>query len=464
MDKSDTFYNVEISATLKLKTPMLIGEGDNGLDNRLVACKTNKGAAYLPGSSIKGSLFSIASDPEVSVWVFGRKPKEKSDDDLGKGGSVRFLDALAVSPVNTVTNVRNSIERTTGTAKDSHLFELEMVSENTEFEVKLQIDKANRERLDQIKSLLTAWGAAENSLGRGANQSYGEFLVLDISIQGVAEEEQQNWLMTLLSGDSKPDQQPAQTKIDNIDGNKLNNWDTSGGLQINIDLIPLGPVFVGNEKPEKKKSDENTVLKPRRNKDGYVVLPSTSFRGVMRSQAEKIIATLLDLEACEQPPVEGLFGSTDLKSRLRISDFIAEKAGKSTEQTMLAIDRFTGAIKSGATYNVERVDTGKLKGKITLDWNLLKPELHAELALLFMLIRDLFDAELIFGAYKAKGFGKVTAVARFKGSEKVLSNWSEFYQAWEERSLINGIEVPSMDTLEKSFTAKFVSEKEKADV
>lgn len=221
--------------------------------------------------------------------------------------------------------------------------------------------------------------------------------------------------------------------------------------RIGIELRFDGP-FLVNDPPTEREKDaplENRPpnARPRTDEMGRVLLPAKSFRGVLRTQAERVLRTMLDLDddrwleaelqseihrrvACrpEIPelackPVKEpnevperlclacqLFGAPGWRSPLRISDFtLVEGDYESITQEMLAVDRFTGGGKHGAKYNALAIVSPKLTGTIEVEEWRLKRQPWA-LGLLALVLRDLKEGDLAFGWGAAgKGYGRCEA-------------------------------------------------------
>jgi CRISPR/Cas system CSM-associated protein Csm3 (group 7 of RAMP superfamily) len=202
---------------------------------------------------------------------------------------------------------------------------------------------------------------------------------------------------------------------------------------------------------------------------GRLLLPASSFRGALRSQAEKILRTMLGNLACCYPDSSGLrapcqpvydqneikrlcpvcqvFGATGWKSPIAITDFVtaepisqlteneATKLGHATGklciQEFVAIDRFTGggALGSensneqndgtmsnpgGKKFNATSVYRPMLSGKIKIDLQCLQLASASgwALGLLALTLRDLIEGDVHFGFGAAKGYGSTIAQVR----------------------------------------------------
>lgn len=166
-----------------------------------------------------------------------------------------------------------------------------------------------------------------------------------------------------------------------------------------------------------------------------VYLPGSSLKGVVRSHAERLLATEIGLHAAEDPfdtdarhrsrarehrknldrpavyaascAADRLFGSTEIAGRFRISDAFPteetlEPANRTQVRYSVAIDRPSQGPKGGALFEQEAVIDGAFRLRATVE----NFELWM-LALLLQAFRDLADGLVQVGHAKTRGFGTV---------------------------------------------------------
>ena len=277
---------------------------------------------------------------------------------------------------------------------------------------------------------------------------------------------------------------------------KSENWHIDDSNPKVKESYPLthaaGLVFCHYKAPIHRITKDDPDFYPRRDAKGKPYLPAKSFRGAIRSQAERIIRTLdghvcfIDEVKPDCKPVEKmadvdrlclacqLFGGTGWKTPIRISDFrfarleskpkiefktenklaqksvIKTKQGNFTttfkkkpkiapvltqtkgefEQDFVAIDRFTGGGSDQAKFKARVSNSPLLEGTLEIDLQRIKPW---GLGLLALLIRDLMEGDITFGYGAAKGYGHCYAQL-LDGSINSLPN-AEKYQTWEDFTL-----------------------------
>ncbi|MFW6175443.1 MAG: RAMP superfamily CRISPR-associated protein, partial [Acidobacteriota bacterium] len=218
-------------------------------------------------------------------------------------------------------------------------------------------------------------------------------------------------------------------------------------LALGIELEFDGP-FLVNDASQTGPGEDRPDHAPLRDAQGRAYLPAASFRGVLRSQAERILRTVrgargacgpgAERAPCRPPgnvddvpdlcPACRLFGAAGWRSPLRISDFTAADTGAQERdfcQEFLAIDRFTGGgaeewqgLEDGAQglkFNACSVLRPKLQGRVELDLTALghagddERSLAWSLGLLALVLRDLVEGDLAFGWGSGKGYGRCEA-------------------------------------------------------
>ncbi|GHA52875.1 RAMP superfamily CRISPR-associated protein [Photobacterium aphoticum] len=501
----ETYYHLTLEATLTPLTPLSIGNGERVTkdseikpenhhsealhritENEMALCQDKDQRFYIPGSSLKGSVRNAArcfDTPEAHTqWIFGDKAslqenqtQTQTQTQTSVGGNVRFLNAYCrldnKTDSLTHTRTRNRIDPVTGTAKDAHLFDHNGIKPGTPFTFTVHIEQATQQQLTALITLLQRWGNAHFTLGRGGNNQFGAFSLCMDNLYGITQAHYMQWLSA----------QSAAPLSDYVHALPIKTEDctpaNSGYTRVAITLTPLSPLFIGSgqtaEHSEEKegKAQSYHVATLLRNTQGEIILPATSLRGVMRHQGQKILNTLNHFFAdsdgqrhahtAEQKAtalLSRLFGDEQHASTIKLTDFVAQQP-QLTEQRFIAIDRFTGGVKDGALYSVEKCLITDYKGELLIDNRLFSRQYHSELAMLLLILRDLLDGELLLGGLKNKGFGKTTAHIQITDSVLAadcphITHWGQFIAYWNQASL------PNLGELMDAFNLAFVAQQE----
>ncbi len=169
-----------------------------------------------------------------------------------------------------------------------------------------------------------------------------------------------------------------------------------------------------------------------RRPDGEVIyIPGSSFRGVLRSHAERLVRSVNENAACrvteqnclqkqnlKEAELDGqqaytkscyicrLFGNTGIAARLKVGDFYPNGPLLTEVRHGVAIDRVTGAVAHGP-FQMETVTDGEFSGVITLRNFTL-----GQLGLLAAALLDIGDGLVPLGHAKSRGLGRVNLTFR----------------------------------------------------
>lgn len=210
-------------------------------------------------------------------------------------------------------------------------------------------------------------------------------------------------------------------------------------LRLTVSISPRTPLLIkSGEKAgiDPSRPDMEFVRTHRRKDDGDTVetlyIPGSSFRGVLRAHAERLVRSVKEDGACiitgenclqkqgnKGSDLDGvqayilscfackLFGNTGLASRLQVGDLYPGAAVPLTETRYgVAIDRVTGAVAQGP-FNLEIVTDGVFEGVLTLRNFTL-----GQLGLLSASLLDVADGYVALGHAKSRGLGRVSITFR----------------------------------------------------
>lgn len=455
-----------IVGTLTAHTPLHIGSGEvvdrEKLKNqkarepiKISGVATNKdGEPYLPASTLKGTLRAWANESGLNVYTEALFGSEDSKKPNAIGGKAEFLDAQAVShrvfqqeppywgeESWTGVTASTAINRNTKTVLEDHLFHQEYVPAGVTFEVRIggqDSEDDSDDELLELLALLEGFNQREVSLGADTANGWGLF---DWFLTGVRILDSDGVKRWLTSGATNVGYDMLQP----VSPNDLAKYRQKGQMQaatigsksyVELEVaLKFDSNFLVND-PSRVKSDQSTYDQvPLLNEDGLVLLPPRSFRGALRSQAERILRTIGgDKTACqlgsdrECKPVYKkddvkklcmackVFGAPGWRSPLRVAPFTpesndAQQQGTVFQQEFVAIDRFKGGGADKFKFNAESFYAPTLKGTIGLDLDALEKTGAEEWAigLLALTLRDLIEGDISFGFGAGKGYGSCTA-------------------------------------------------------
>jgi CRISPR/Cas system CSM-associated protein Csm3 (group 7 of RAMP superfamily) len=437
-----------IEGTLVTQTPLHIGGGEvdkrgvwDGRGMREIEVATlamdHRSRPYLPGSSLKGV---------VRAWLKGRGLGADLVGDLfgsiAAGGKAEFWDAplhedlepahpppLWQAPHQFGTEVGVAIDRLTRAASDRKLFHRDLVPTGATFNVTI----TGLDLTDAEVTLLLAglagfnWGPSRIRLGADGMSGKGECVWTPNRIRRMVPEDLDAWLKRsplCPAHQYLPDlSRNRRRKLEQAAAELIDSVSAPSVLRVGLRLLFDSPFLVNDPVG----ADEATAdHRPRRDNNGKVYLPASSFRGAVRSQAERILRTM-GLHACRTddprdacPPLRDakerreklcnacqVFGGAGWRSPVGISDFaLVADSGRKLPEEFVAIDRFTGGGAEHQKFNAESRYAPILSGTVEID---LERTEHWGLGLLALTLNDLSEGDITFGLGAAKGHGSCRA-------------------------------------------------------
>ncbi len=468
-----------IKGKLKSLTGIHMGGGEAGVTVDQTFFRNANGDIVIPGTSIAGVLRNEAI--KIAPY-FGFDEVCKSIEEKPEGycncpvckmfGSLNFSQSEKNDPNFSSSKLwiydaplqnKNEIEmiirdgvgitRTTGSAarEERSKFNLEIIPRGAVFNFRMEIEeKINKMQEALLSQIMLQWLDGECYIGSGISRGLGKMKLYDMEVYTLDLNDKSNLIKYLKS----------EEKI--IAGKKENDW-----------LEKVNDIHVKQENFKQQKIFKNSYVKfdlvfqftgemltnddfnasrmgydffPKR-EAGEFVLPGSSIKGAMRTQAERIARTIA-LNQCKNEkgfiescpacnPVSQssdinsltscstlikhfysgkdyneekkdlclsckLFGSTISSGKLNINDAYLMGEPEIKIRDFLAIDRFTGGGKEGAKFDAISLWKPAFNVKITLQ----NPK-EWQLGWLFLLFKDLEDGLYNIGFGSNKGFGEV---------------------------------------------------------
>ncbi|WLE99156.1 MAG: RAMP superfamily CRISPR-associated protein [Candidatus Electrothrix communis] len=424
-------------------------------------CRDYQNRAYIPGSTLRGSLASFLDQKKG----FYRKFFGYADEETGNGqaacraaGLLRVYDARLQEMPNTLekelgfldlpgfsqkrrTFLRHSVSicPVTGTAAKGKLFCYEFVPKDSVFTLQFQVESRNKvgaeelteKELAQLLGLAQQWNAEAAAVGSGVTKGYGRVQWKLERVEALSVAEELHWLES--NSLEPPPMKPLTDTAQSADISTLlsDAAQDTASLKFTLNILPKGP-FLVNE-PEyvqdkaKQKDDEHfSDLEYSRNhrngKEAQAFIPSRTLAGAIRGRARRILATIAHQhyglsEAASadiaDPLVKKFFGSEERRGALRLT----EAGGEAKEhiQNFIGVDRFTGGVNKGANYKVRAAACNKLSASNCLLDRRLTPNGDWWKGMLLLVLLDGMDGDMQIGWGKAKGYGKMNFQLEYGG-------------------------------------------------
>lgn len=455
-----------LTGTLQFKEPFLIGgvDVDAGFDASPMF--NGDGNIVVPGTSLAGVLRSWVSTQVEGFDAYEVDKIFGSNDSDGGASRIRIDDIALQDSENsrivlsTVDGV--GIDRHTGAAAHGVKFDQTVVAGSPQGVLRIvcEVPYGEEPMNSAAYMVMQAIGGALQQprlrLGRGTTKGFGLFYMENLSL--VVQQANFEGLQQRLTGTGQ------EVTIDSSNIGSVRN-----NTIIHIDFDSVGAVFT-------KASIVGTIVDviPRiekKNGEASLIIPATSIRGVLRSEGERIIRTMLGesvnsnsphFEQTQLPLVNAMYGAspqnlldTDIitsgvdsetvgRASLSISSAFAslgpiadwenvlkiattKKKTSETERTEIeeslvracsqlplafthhvAIDRWTGSAADKMLYTVLEPLTGEWKGLVVeFDDSRLRQQREPALALLIHSLQSLHSGAIGLGWGTTRGHGTV---------------------------------------------------------
>lgn len=443
------FARTLIHGRLELQSPTLVSNGASDLPTDMALLRDLVEArALIPGSSIAGALRAyLKKFGYDAAALFGAELSHEASE--GDQSALLVSDALSTTIVLSMVRDGVRIDGATRTASAGAKYDLELLPAGTCFDLYFELlhevpfdaqakfpnwsgsTEYNQKRLELLAQALYGLETEQISLGMRKQRGLGLCKVTNWQIwhyRLTDPGQMLKWLELKRDDLSKP-----WLEFDRE--HPLQPFYSGPSISAGLDLpvAPLAPnqcriqVEFGLDQSLLIRSASSAPYTPddryleTRLADGssYPVIPGTSWAGIMRHRAEKILATLKNnAQTLPEPDelIKALFGyvATDeqvrtskaQKSRVRIHDSRIHQANTDYIQTRIAVDRFTGGPYPSALL-AEQPVWGLTETKIFLDLTIEKANDY-DIGLLLLVIKDLWLGDLTVGGEQSIGRGVLT--------------------------------------------------------
>ena len=447
----------KITGTLIADTPLHIGGVGGDADTDLALAVNGRGKYYVPGTSLAGALrgwmtqifvdLNQPLDPKNIVnqyWGF-------QSNDSGHASFV-IVDDTEIRLQNGTIEIREGvgINRHSGTAAERCKYSRAIIPKGATFPLNITFDSQDGKLPESLIQLLQALEKGDIRIGAAKTRGLGRIKLTDLNIKAQDLDSSVGIFDALLKGGKQKDWKILSQGV---------TYQSPANLTVDISWEPRDPVMV------KAEGDGIAIdilpLVSQVGNDVTFVIPGSSIKGVLRTQAERIIRTVrkpttLDedkfLEQVRLDLVNELFGSAargktdqgrigalsvddcfseifmkiphwagvenakemtdDLKTALQRA--LGQEPYKKLQPAMhVAVDRWTGGAADGMLYSVLE-PIGVIWQPIGLHLDIARLTIYnpvlvkPAIALLLLVLRDLANRKIPIGYGTNRGMGTIT--------------------------------------------------------
>lgn len=411
-------------------------------------CLNEAGLPYIPGTTLRGAfrqrfreMHAGSESAFDSIFGFTGRSLTKSSGDasLSRAGSLRAYDSPLSGSVEFRKEMRNSIEPVTRTAADHKLFADIKLKAGSRFELDLELDRILCADMNQLlECLLSFRGYTGDQLGAGKSLDFGKFKIDEksLSCKVLTQSALKNWLAE--EGDESLDRLFETVTLDR-DGSA--DFEP-GYFPLSIGLTPLTPLLiVDHEFKSSPSPDGRSNLVRCKVNDNRIEIASSTFRGIFRHQARRIVMTKLGIDFSQEQSVHQsvadqivgkLFGNHERASLIRFSVFsgLLPENHEFHHQHFVAIDRFSGGVGDGKLFEAQAARPQILEGAMHISRDLASKDQYLwAKALLALTIRDFLFDGLSVGWGTNRGFGALALSAGIDKNSRT-TQWGKLSGSW----------------------------------
>lgn len=459
---------LHITGTLVAQSPIHVGGIGGNSQVDLALAVNGQGQYYIPGTSLAGALrgwmeMSINYSTLVTLWGF--------QEENGRGGHASFVLVEDAAIEGAVSEIREGvgINRIWGSAEDKFKYNRAILPKGAKIPLNITQDispKSDNEKA-LLAQLLQALENGEIRLGAAKTRGLGRVKLENLSIRE-HNFGNRNGILKMLQGNSErlnlndllnSDQQFIQASQITIEI----HWQPQSSVMVKaegdgiaVDILPLVSEF-----------DNHLTF----------VLPGSSIKGALRTQAERIIRTVCDWptqqyfqEQLELPLVEDLFGVRakannqnnkgigslfidDCYANMRINhntwaDIQASKSHSDLRQNLnranlqttqqafhVAVDRWTGGAADSFLYsNIELIGVNWQPIRLQLNLKRIQENQLPGIALILLVLRDLAEGRITLGYGTNRGMGSIHVAKSILQGHNLDNSLKEL----ESKELSNG--------------------------
>lgn len=448
---------VEIEATLQFHGPLHVGTGQrlSPLTDAPVL-RDHEGAAYLPGSSVRGVLRDHAEREARLLGVgdaavdrlFGRAGPGKTGD---RQGCLRVEDVKLPNVPGVEVRDHVKLDRRYGAAERGLKFDQELVHPDRaslrmvyegegpgDEELRLVDELVRCLRHDRLLALggKSAWGQGIVSATRVTRRVTDRSVPDQLSswlgartpapppggAQQVAEHASQQPKRHDLPpiGDARPAEdypEYAPANRENAGGSRRPPW---SWLRLAVRIQLDGPFLVAAADPGESDAD----AAPFRDGRGRIVLPGSSLRGALHSEIDRICTTLGTPEIAHR-----LFGiakgeQSERRGLLRVGEGVLCADPVQLRMEHVAIDRLTQFAADKKLFNADALASPCFESELMVRWHHADKGDRAAVAALLFGLRDLAQGWIWLGSRTTRGYGRVHEVTFSKAVASTVNGGS----------------------------------------
>lgn len=459
MNEAKLVRKIIIQTKMRTLSPLRIGSGANDGLTDILILKNKQGEPFIPGTALAGVLRS-----ELAA-IYGEAVAEKlfgSVDGKNANQSMLIINDIVLSSKGIVVRDGVAIDELTGVAKPGAKFDFEALERGAtgDLLIELTVRQCDTDKpidiiythnkyavqgdcYGELAATLADLLTGGISIGALTTKGYGKIAgkeaVALYDFNFTDKKAAKQWLNYI-----SEEKQPAASYTGVSEAVKAEE-----NFYLDVDCALNGALLIRNfDVDDSKKAEGEATLAAVQLKSGEeYVIPGTSWKGVLRSKAYKILLALTanDCVLAKQK-LDNIFGfannndgKSGKRSKLNVEEtYISTKKLTAMSQTRNRIDRFTGSTIDSALFAEEPV-WQKERAAATINLKAcLKNCTQAEAGLMLLLLKDLWLGNMNIGSGKGIGRGVLEGKhcqINYAGKEYILNEENGFSVSGDKNEL-----------------------------
>lgn len=476
---------IHIKGELVTESPLHVGGMSLDPTIDLSLAVDGQGCLYIPGTSLAGALRSYLDSDEL--WGYQRQ-------NLGHASHIVIEDTFLSNASVVFPEVRDGvqIDRRWGTAANQGKFDQAIIPKGVRLSIKMSLDLPKQEEKESLPPesysssldrLIGALIAGEIRLGAAKTRGLGR-VKLENCQRLVHIFQTKAGILAAL--------QNASANSASYEEYNPPKVLASEQIKVTIAWKPVGAVMV------KDSIEGNAVdvlpLTSANGEDLALVIPGSSVKGALRFQAERILRTLCpDLVSSDDfkqqvqiPIVQSLFGAAAQKGKKEFGQgamfvedcYSQQQSSRKAWQNVMqpdkdsnlmaalsnanlptvqqafhvAIDRWTGGAAEHMLYsNLEPFGVEWSPIELRVNLTRLAPDKLTGIALLLLLLRDLFQQRIPLGYGVNRGLGAISVQSIQVSGHGLTPNFTDFNLSIGSDGSFQGIDSGLLTNLNKAW-------------
>lgn len=388
---------------IELDSPLSVGNGENVFSDSDVI-QDGEGYYFVPGTSLAGAFRNYLGDKSNdSESIMGYEKPGNEDRSIKESGKMSQIFISDLYLDNTIDSIRDGIKLTDSKiAEKGKKFDMQIIETGATgtFHIEYVVRENEEDQSEKLNDIIFALQNGDIRLGSKKNRGFGRIKVVNIQEREFSKENLSEYIEFL---GTKKEEREYFSSLSFAEWKKDKIVPASKYYTFKFPLKQNGGITIRRYSAKPEHPDyEHITCGP--NNDP--VIPGSSWNGAVRSSAKALLKMLIPQKNDIESIINQWFGMVKDKRGYQSNIVFGESVISGAEGmpvTRTSIDRFTGAVVSGALYT----EYSYFGGTTELTFMIKKdaPEADALVGLMMLICKEIQKGYLPIGGQTAIGRG-----------------------------------------------------------